>query len=70
MWSSSGERLRDGNGIGLCYHIVIPMVEVQQSITNFLMHMDQAGVLVGLVLGFVLGLMTALLIFYQAVVRA
>ena len=46
------------------------MVEVQQSITNFLMHMDQAGVLVGLVLGFVLGLMTALLIFYQAVVRA
>ena len=34
------------------------------------MHMDQAGVLVGLVLGFVLGLMTALLIFYQAVVRA
>ena len=52
------------------YHIVILMVEVQQSITNFLMHMDQAGVLVGLVLGFVLGLMTALLIFYQAVVRA
>ena len=46
------------------------MVEAQQSLGNLLIHMDQAGVLVGLVLGFVLGLMTALLIFYQAVVRA
>ena len=45
-------------------------MEAQQSLGNLLIQMDQAGGLVGLVLGFVLGLMTALLIVYQAVVRA
>ena len=46
------------------------MVEAQQILAILLSEMDQAGGLVGLVLGFGLGLMTALLIFYQAHVRA
>ena len=46
------------------------MVEAQQSLGNLLIHMDQAGGLVGLVLGFVLGLVTGLLMFCQAHVRA
>ena len=64
--------MRDGNAIGLCYHKSLTlMVEAQQShYGNLLMHMDQAGGLVGLVLGFVLGLTTALILFYQAHVRA
>ena len=46
------------------------MVEAQKSLGNLLIHMDQAGGLVGLGLGFVLGLMTGLLLFYQTHVRA
>ena len=46
------------------------MVEAQKSLGNLLIHMDQAGGLVGLGLGFVLGLTTALILFYQAHVRA
>ena len=46
------------------------MVEAQQSLGNLLIHMDQAGGLVGLMLGFLVGLVTALLIVYQAAVRA
>ena len=46
------------------------MVEAQKYLGNLLIHMDQAGGIVGLVLGFALGLTTALILFYQAHVRA
>ena len=46
------------------------MVEAQQNLEILLRQMDQVGGIVGLVLGFGLGLATALLIFYQAHVRA
>ena len=46
------------------------MVEAQQSLGSLLSQMDQAGGLASLALGFGLGLVTAILIFYQALLKA
>ena len=46
------------------------MVEAQQFVEILLMQMDQAGGLAGLAMGFALGLVTGILIFYQAAMKA
>lgn len=46
------------------------MVEAQQFLGSLLSQLDQAGGFAGLMLGFALGLVTGILIFYQAALKA